>query len=574
MAYSYRQVYKILTVVAVLFAITVAVKAESPHFPPRIPMVERSFSDDPDKFSFAIIGDKTGGGKDKWHIFDRAIAEINALKPDFAIMVGDLIEGYTTDLKQIESEWEEFWEHQSPLEVPFIPLPGNHDITNRLMYDYWVENLGRTYSAFTYKDCLFLMLNTEEKHGLPKTSDGWWENWFGTRQIEYALTQLEKHKDVRHTFVLLHKPAWLYEDSGWPEIEAALSGREYTVFAGHYHNLTLHTRDDHRYFVLGATGGAFTPRATKEFGAFDHYSIVTVDGGDVGVAIIEPGNVHPSDISTAEFKENLTSLLRFKSDFEVNRKQPPSRGRVEVLLQNTLEKPVSAEIVFSSNTNWRVKPPIITFEAQPGEGAESTVQFSCSSNELLPLPTYGYAILYGGEQLYGRSEAINPISPADMHQVKDWRILGAFDLGVKELPTTPGIYPVNFTVDHRPKTDKSAHQGKTGKVFWQEYHAEDGTVNLGEAFGQPNWAIGYGVTHIKSPEDRTVLAAVRWMDIGRLFLNADEFRVFEPSGYVELPLRAGWNTLMIKCAKYTGAWNYQISIENPWNDLVFSSRKM
>ena len=87
-------------------------------------MVERPFSDDPDKFSFAIIGDKTGGGQDKWHVFDRAIAEINALKPDFAIMVGDLIQGYTTDLEQIESEWREFWGHESALEAPFIPLPG------------------------------------------------------------------------------------------------------------------------------------------------------------------------------------------------------------------------------------------------------------------------------------------------------------------------------------------------------------------------------------------------------------------------------------------------------------------
>ena len=152
-------------------------------------MVERPFSDDPDKFSFAIIGDKTGGGEDKWHVFDRAIAEINALKPDFAIMVGDLIQGYTADIKKIESEWKEFWGHQSPLRVPFIALPGNHDITNRMMYDYWVDNLGRTYSAFTYKNCLFLLLNTEERHGLPRSHDGWWENWFGARQIDYALTE-------------------------------------------------------------------------------------------------------------------------------------------------------------------------------------------------------------------------------------------------------------------------------------------------------------------------------------------------------------------------------------------------
>ena len=573
MAYNYRHVFGMLTLLTVFLSIAVEVRAESPNFPDRIAIVEGQFSDDPDKFSFAIIGDKTGGGEDKWHVFDRAIAEINALKPDFAIMVGDLIQGYTTDLKQIESEWKEFWGHQSPLEVPFLPLPGNHDITNRLMYDYWVENLGRTYSALTYKKCLFLLLNTEERHGLPKSHDGWWENWFGARQIDYALTELAKHKDVRHTFVLLHKPAWLYEDSGWLEIEAGLAGREYTVFAGHYHNLTLHTRDDHRYFVLGATGGAFTPRETKEFGAFDHYSLVTVDGGDVGVAIIEPGNIHPADISTAEYKENLTKLLTLKSDFNVNRKGAQSSGTVELRLKNTLEKPVRAEIVFSSDTNWRITPSTITIEAQPGEGAKSTVKFSCSSNELLPLPTYGYAILYGGEQLYGHSDIINLVDPADMHSLKDWMVLGPFDLEVRQIPATPGGYPAAFTSNLHPKLSTSTYQGKTGQIGWQEFRADDGLVSLDEAFGDPNWAIGYGATYIKSPENRTVLTSVRWNDIGRLFLNGDEFRIFESPGYVELPLRAGWNTLMIKCAKYIGAWNYQVSIENPRADLVFSNYK-
>ena len=577
MGYTYRRVYRILTFVAVFLSIAVKGGAETPHFPDRIPIVERPFSDDPDKFSFAIIGDKTGGGEDKWHVFDRAIAEINALKPDFAIMVGDLIQGYTMDLKRLESEWKEFWGHESALDVPFIPLPGNHDITNRLMYDYWVDNLGRTYSAFTYKKCLFLLLNTEERHGLPKSGDGWRENWFGARQIDYALTELAKHKDVRHTFVLLHKPAWLHEGSGWLEIEAGLTGREYTVFAGHYHNLTLHTREDHRYFVLGATGGAFTPQETKEFGAFDHYSIVTVDGNDVGVTIIEPGNVHPADISTAEFKENLINLITFKPDFEVNRKQAQSSGTVEFRLKNSLEKPVRAEVTFGLEANWRITPLTIAFEAQPGEEARSTVKLSCPFNMLLPFPAYGYSIAYGGEVLYGQLDIINLVDPTDLYSLNHWMILGPLELGVTQEPATPGVYPAQFTANLLPELNNSAYQGKTGQINWQEYRAEDGLVKLDEAFGEPNWAIGYGVTYIKSPENRTVLAAVRWKDIGRLFVNDDEFRIpgagYGNSGHVELPLRAGWNTLMIKCANYTGGWDYRIAIENPWDDLVFSNHK-
>ena len=547
MPYKCIHVYRMLILLAVFLSIAVKVAAETPHFPDRIPIVERPFSDDPDKFSFAIIGDKTGGGEDKWHVFDRAIAEINALKPDFAIMVGDLIPGYTMDLKRLESEWKEFWGHESALDVPIIPLPGNHDITNRLMYDYWVDNLGRMYSAFTYKKCLFLLLNTEERHGLPKSDDGWWENWFGARQIDYALTELAKHKDVRHTFVLLHKPAWLHEDSGWLEIEAGLAGREYTVFAGHYHNLTLHTREDHRYFVLGATGGAFTSQEAKEFGAFDHYSIVTVDGNDVGVAIIEPGNVHPADISTAEFKEKPINLLTFNPDFKVNRKQAQSSGTVEFRLKNTLEKPVRAEAIFGLDANWRITLPKIALEAQPGEELRSTVKLSCPSNMLLPFPAYGYSIAYGGEVLYGQLDIINLVAPTDLYSLKHWMILGPLELGVTQEPATPGVYPAQFTANLLPELNNSAFQGKTGQISWQEYRAEDGLVKLDEAFGEPNWTIGYGVTYIKSPENRTVLAAVRWKDIGRLFVNGDEFRIsgagYGNSGHVELPLRAGWNTL-------------------------------
>ena len=112
-----KQILKVLAVLLLCLAIIGSTAAQAPNFPDRMPIVERPFSEDPDKFSFAIIGDKTGGGLDKWHIFDRAISEINSLQPDFAIMVGDLIQGVTTDIAQLDTEWEEFWRHESPLTV-------------------------------------------------------------------------------------------------------------------------------------------------------------------------------------------------------------------------------------------------------------------------------------------------------------------------------------------------------------------------------------------------------------------------------------------------------------------------
>lgn len=565
------------------FAITAPTTAQAPDFPERMSIVERPFSDDPDKFTFAIIGDKTGGGYDKWPVFDRAIDEINILKPDFAIMVGDLIQGYTYDVAQVEAEWAEFWQHQSDLIIPFLPLPGNHDITNPMMYDYWQEHVGRTYSVFTYKGCLFLLLNTEEKYSQPEGSEGWTKTWFGDTQIAYITDELAKHKDVRHTFVMLHKPAWLHENSGWSQIEGALADRAYTVFAGHYHNLTLHTRNDRRYFVLGATGGGFTQREARVAGAFDHYSIVTVDGSEINVAIVEPGNIYPADLSTAERKAKLRDIISLQTTLKIDRALPASGGKLEIALKNELEKAIEVELVFRSSENWQAAPSKLTFALKPGQDATGNVMLSALSEALLPLPIYDYSILYGGEQLYRRTEMVYPIDPSAMQQLTDWVLLGPFNLDVTEEIAALDVFPPEFIADPPPRYDKSAnktYEGKHGDIQWEEHYVESGQVNLDAVFNKPEWASAYGVTYIKSPDARQVFAQIRWSSsLGRLFVNGVEIsaaaapgeHLFYGRAYVELPLKAGWNTVTVHSGDYTGGWSYQIAVDNTMEVLQFST---
>jgi hypothetical protein len=558
-----------------MVAITIAQK---PDFPERMPIVERPFSDDPDKFTFAIIGDKTGGGLDKWHIFDRAIDEINILKPDFAIMVGDLIQGDTTDIKQLAAEWKEFWDHQSDLIVPFLPLPGNHDITNRVMYDYWEKHIGRTYSAFTYKNCLFLLLNTEEWH----TNSGEWTNWFGQEQIEYAKSQLAQHADVRHTFVMLHRPLWLQKHSGWEEIEAALGERAYTVFAGHYHNLTLHTRNDRRYFVLGATGGGFTPQTVREYGAFDHYSLVTVDDEEVNVAIIEPGNIHPADISTAAFKNKVSSLLKFELDFNLNKYEPFSSGTLEITLENTLEKLLKFEIVFDPNQNWQISPNQLSFETKPGQTTKTTVALSVPSDNFLPFPIYKYSVLYGGEQLLSGRKLFHPIDRVLMRVLKNWMLLGPFDLGITQAPANTDEIPHSFLEIPLPELNlEKTYQGKAGEIKWQEHKAESENIELREIFGNAELTYIYAMSYIKSPDARHVFAQIRWGgNLGRIYLNGVEIpgaaipgkHLYSWWAHFELPLKEGWNTLTILSGDYNGYWDFRMEIADTTDALEFKAK--
>lgn len=575
---KYLHIFKIVVIPVLCLVMVATTIAQKPDFPERIPIVERPFSDDPDKFTFAIIGDKTGGGLDKWPVFDRAIDEINTLKPDFAIMVGDLIQGDTTDTKQLAAEWKEFWEHQSDLIVPFLPLPGNHDITNRVMYNYWEKHIGRTYSAFTYKNCLFLLLNTEEWH----VNSGEWTNWFGEKQIEYVKSQLAQDKDVRHTFVFLHRPLWLQKHSGWEEIEVALGERSYTVFAGHYHRLTLHTRNDRRYFVLGATGGGFTQQAVREIGAFDHYSLVTVDNEEVNIAIIEPGNIYPADLSVAAFKNKVGKLLTFEPQFQLNRNQPLSSGSLEVTLENTLEKLLKFEIVFEPNQNWQISPNQLSFETKPGQTTKTTVALSVPSDNYLPFPIYKYSVLYGGEQLLSSRKLYHPIDRVYMRVLKNWMLLGPFDLGIAKAPTNSNDVPQSFLEIPVPELNlEKTYQGKAGEIKWQEHNAKSNNVELRDIFGNAELTYIYAMSYIKSSDARHVFAQIRWGgNLGRIYLNGVEIpgaaipgeHLYSWWAHFELPLKKGWNTLAILSGDYNGYWDFRMEIADPTDALEFKAK--
>ena len=409
------------------------------------------------------------------------------------------------------------------------------------------------------------MLNTEEWHN-PAHGEWDWEKegWFGETQMKYVQAELAQHLSVRHTFVLLHRPIWLYENSGWERIESALGDRAYTVFAGHYHNLTLHTRKDRRYFVLSATGGGLTPKEAPEAGAFDHYSIVTVDGEDVDVAIVEPGNIYPADISTATFKAKLANLLTFEPQFEIDETEVFSEGTLEISLKNILEKHLDIEIAFHPNENWQISPSGLVFQVRPGQVAHGSVALTARADALLPFPLYDYSVVYGGKQLRTGRNLFHPIDKSDMQVLKDWMLLGPFDLGVTSVPANE--IPPNFFAAQLPKSEVGETY-QEGEVVWQAHRSDKERINLDEVFGNPDWAFGYGVTHIKSPDARNVFAQIGWgCNLGRVFLNGVEIptaaapgpHLFRGWAHFELSLTSGWNSLVIQSGDYQGGWDYRM----------------
>ena len=222
------------------------------------PWTDLNFYNDPDNFQFAIVTDRNGGNRPG--IFEDAVSKINILYPEFVLSVGDLINGYTRDTAQIEYEWNEVNQIIDELKMPFFYLPGNHDITNQVMAEEWEKRYGRRYYDFTYKNTLFIIMdsNDDDDHSLT------------VEQTDFVLESISQHPDVRWTFVLMHHPIWTYDTHGrFEEIETALEGRNYTVIAGHTHHYTHENRKGQNYYVLATTGGGSSSRGNY-FGEFDH----------------------------------------------------------------------------------------------------------------------------------------------------------------------------------------------------------------------------------------------------------------------------------------------------------------
>jgi predicted phosphodiesterase len=221
----------------------------------------------PDQFQFAIVSDRTGGHREK--VFSRAVQQINLLQPEFVMSVGDLIEGYTTREDVLKEQWDEFDGYVKNFGMPFFYVPGNHDVTNKVMVQKWAERYGRRYYHFLYKNVLFLCLDSDDPPGSSSVS---------ADQQAYVKKALAENPASRWTFVFLHKPIWTARDlakNGWLEIEKLLAGRNYTVFCGHVHRYQVFQRNGMQYYQLATTGGGSRLRG-PEYGEFDQIVWVTM----------------------------------------------------------------------------------------------------------------------------------------------------------------------------------------------------------------------------------------------------------------------------------------------------------
>jgi hypothetical protein len=253
------------------------------------PWTSLNLDDAPDDFHFAVISDRTGG--ERKGIFPKAVAQLNLLQPKFVVSVGDLIQGYTENQKELAAEWEEFEGQVRKLRMPFFYVAGNHDLGNLVQEKHWRERFGRRHYSVTYRGVLFLMLNTED----PPQGGG----NLGWEQLAWARKVLSGSQGARWTFLFMHRPLWDYEngkENGWADVEQLLAGRRYTVFAGHEHRYQRFVRHGMHYYQLATTGGGSSLRGPSH-GEFDHFTWVTMKKDGPVVANVLLNGILPDNLA-------------------------------------------------------------------------------------------------------------------------------------------------------------------------------------------------------------------------------------------------------------------------------------
>ncbi len=353
-----------------------------------------------DGFSFIVLGDLTAGAKVE--VFEQIIDEVKTLAPDFVINVGDLIEGYTENLKSIESEWSYILNQLNRTNIPYHLTPGNHDIWSVKSESIYIKHFGKTFYSFDYKKYHFTIIDNSRYDSVSQISK---------TQLKWLKQDLAKHKKAPLTFCFMHKPFWNYplekdeaqsvnQTPNQAEILHNLfkeNGVDY-VFSGHDHHYFSHTWDSIIYFQVGPSGSRYKIYDSEKQGAFQNYLLVKVQNQKTDIAVIKPGSILPFDIVTAEIIHTIDRIENkaIKLSETVIPENQPIRDTIGLNIQNVTNILLNTTLRWNFNSvNWQISPESV--KCILPVSSNGYYKFNCkliNPENLYPLPEISLSYPY------------------------------------------------------------------------------------------------------------------------------------------------------------------------------------
>jgi len=342
---------------------------------------------------FAILGDRTGDAAPG--VYEAIVAEVERLRPDFVITVGDQIQGYSEDTAVLNQEWLDYKKIAAGLTMPLYLIPGNHDITHDAALPAYLKQAGKPYYSFNFRGLHFIALDASRW----ETADA-----MPGEQITWLIQDLKKSKKAKRTFVFLHKPFFL---------DAALQGNPDTlqrifqnlgvdaVFAGHTHSYVSGELNGVLYTNVGSSGGATIPGPT---GLLYHYTWVTVDKNGIHIAPVKMGSVLAWEEFTLD--QSLVTLridnrgVAFPKPCFLDERLRIKDTILTVTLNNLHEAEAMADTLrWNVPKGWRVFPEgdVVSI---PGLGSADYVFKIKNAGELYPLPSFSVRFPYAPGKTY------------------------------------------------------------------------------------------------------------------------------------------------------------------------------
>ena len=206
----------------------------------------------PEPFSFVQMCDTQlgmGGYDHDLKSYKTAVNQINALKPDFVVICGDLVHDPN------DSSFSDFKRIIEGFKMKCYPAPGNHDvgnIPNDTTLNYYRKTIGKDYYKFKNKGYSFIVTNTQLWKVNVENESERQDNWFNE-------TLKDPSVNNNPVFVIGHYP--LYVESPEEEenyynfplikrkeiltlfkqnnVKAYLSGHTHRTIINNYENIQL-----------------------------------------------------------------------------------------------------------------------------------------------------------------------------------------------------------------------------------------------------------------------------------------------------------------------------------------------
>jgi hypothetical protein len=299
-----------------------------------------------------ILPDRTTGNDAGLSYVDEAVEDINRLRPDAVIAIGDMVQGYTRNPAEWNRQADDHLARVQRLQVPFLPLIGNHDVISgtrkggdRTYERMYRERYGPRWYRADFDHLVALVLDSDEP------CDGRSPR-LGEAQIQWLKDELTSlQADPRALAVLVHRPLWRTGPARaeWDsQVHPALvDAKVDAVIAGHLHSLQMEEpRDGITYLVVGACGGNVDQLPLA--GQLHHLTVMNACGGDIALSHVPAGATIAADFVLAADQEIAYALKRESTmTFEGSLPETAAAGttaRVECIIRNPLDAPLVVQL--------------------------------------------------------------------------------------------------------------------------------------------------------------------------------------------------------------------------------------